>query len=76
MDVKRGCFEIDQLLVWDSDMFRKVFAPVQENGVWRIRNNNKIMQKIRKTDTVRYKIKPLRCLGDILKLKENYEKDI
>jgi hypothetical protein len=38
------------LAIWGRKMLRRIFGPVKENSVWRIRTNQELMDLNRETD--------------------------
>jgi ABC-type cobalamin transport system ATPase subunit len=40
------------LVIWERKMLRKIFGPVKEGGIWRIRSNHELMDLRRQPDFI------------------------
>jgi hypothetical protein len=54
------------LRTWERKVLRKIYGPVYENGIWRIRTNKELMAMCQELDIVaEIKKARLRCLGHV-----------
>jgi hypothetical protein len=42
----------NSLAIWEMKIPRKIFGPIKENGVWKIRGNQESMELHRETDII------------------------
>jgi hypothetical protein len=52
----------NSLAIWERKILRKIFGPVKENGLWRIRTNQELMDLCREPDIIsEIRKEKLRC---------------
>jgi len=57
------------LRIFERQILRKMFGPVNIDNIWRIRNNMQIDKLIEDTDIVRFiKAQRIKCLGHIRRM--------
>jgi hypothetical protein len=60
------------LRTWERKVLRKVYEPVYDNGIWRIRTNKELTALYQELDTVaEIKIARLRWLGHVERMSED-----
>jgi hypothetical protein len=66
---------INELLVYERRIIRKIFGPNNENGIWRIKTNQELDETIKHKNTINFiRTQRLGWLGHIEK-KQRYEND-
>jgi hypothetical protein len=57
---------INKLLVFERKIFRKIFGPNKENGIWRIKTNQELDELIKRKNTINFiRAQRLSWLGHI-----------
>jgi hypothetical protein len=60
------------LRTWERKVLRKIYGPVYENGIWRIRTNKELMALYQELDTVtEIKKARLKWLGHVERMSED-----
>jgi hypothetical protein len=58
-----------KLRIFERQILRKIFVPVNIHNIWRIRNNMEIYNLIEGADILRYiKVQRIKCLGHIQRM--------
>ena len=61
----------EMLMTWERNILRKIYGPTNENGKWRIKTNEELMTKYKKSDIVSIiKILRLEWLGHVVRMND------
>ena len=64
--------DANKLRVFERKIIRRIYGAIQENGIWRSRNNMEIQEILNNEDIVRYiKAQRLRWIGHVERMKEH-----
>ena len=65
---------MNRLFTWDRKILRRIYGPVAEQGMWRIRNNHKLSELHNDLDiTADVKKERLEWIGDVVRKDQGRE---